>query len=151
MKIVIHDVRDHQKREKLRDAAKLFLRELIPYHVRQNLKIDITLNPRFEDFGEAITAGRYRYKKGVRPTSFKVTLHPHKWRWSKLLKTLAHEIVHVKQFAIGEMFEPSDHVTVWKSRRIVNDNLPYHKHPWEVEAAGNEALLYELWKNRHLY
>lgn len=149
MKIVIHDVRDREKREKLREAAKFFLRELIPYHVRQNLKVSITLNPRFPDFGEAITSRPY--KKGVRPTSFKVVLHPHKWCWIKLIKTLAHEIVHIKQFAIGEMFEPSDQVTVWKSRRIVNDNLPYHKHPWEVEAAGNEGLLWELWKNRHLY
>jgi hypothetical protein len=49
--------------------------------------------------------------------------------WGDWLTTLAHEMVHVKQFARGEL-EPS--LTRWKKR--VDDFDDYWDQPWEKEA-----------------
>lgn len=46
------------------------------------------------------------------------------------LSTLAHEMVHVKQFAKGEL-DPN--MTRWKSNRNV-DHIDYWDQPWEKEA-----------------
>ena len=46
------------------------------------------------------------------------------------LSTLAHEMVHVKQFAKGEL-DPA--MTRWKSNRYV-DHIEYWDQPWEKEA-----------------
>ena len=46
------------------------------------------------------------------------------------LSLLAHEMVHVKQFALGEM-DPG--LTRWKSNRYAG-NIDYWNQPWEKEA-----------------
>lgn len=46
------------------------------------------------------------------------------------LSTLAHEMVHVKQFAKGEL-DPG--MSRWKSNRYV-DHIEYWDQPWEKEA-----------------
>jgi len=45
------------------------------------------------------------------------------------LSTLAHELVHVKQFARGEL---DDQLTFWKGRN--HSNASYWDQPWEKEA-----------------
>jgi len=46
------------------------------------------------------------------------------------LRTLAHEMVHVKQFAKGEL---NSALTQWKSNKYC-DNIKYWDQPWEKEA-----------------
>jgi hypothetical protein len=58
------------------------------------------------------------------------------------LKTLAHEMTHVKQFAYGEIDERG---TKWLSRKLDYDLVPYHKRPWEIEAFQAEERLYKKW------
>ena len=65
------------------------------------------------------------------------------------LQTLAHEIVHVKQYALGELRErvtkDKSSSIIWKSKRW---NPPEGSHeywdcPWEIEAFGREYGLYK--------
>jgi len=58
------------------------------------------------------------------------------------LKTFAHELTHVKQYAYGEIDELG---TKWLSRKLDHDSVPYHKRPWEKEAFKNEERLYRKW------
>lgn len=58
------------------------------------------------------------------------------------IKTLAHEMVHVKQYAYGEIDERG---TMWLSRKFDHDSVPYHKRPWEKEAYQAEERLYQKW------
>ena len=58
------------------------------------------------------------------------------------LKTFAHELTHVKQYAYGEINELG---TKWLSRKLDHDSVPYHKRPWEKEAFKNEERLYQKW------
>jgi hypothetical protein len=60
-----------------------------------------------------------------------------------MLVTLAHEMVHVKQYAKGEL---KDYIKVnkskWKGEIIDNEQIDYWFLPWEIEAHGMEKGLY---------
>ena len=47
------------------------------------------------------------------------------------IRTMAHEMVHVRQFVRKELDED---MTRWKSRRVNMDIIPYRELPWEIEA-----------------
>lgn len=60
-----------------------------------------------------------------------------------LMITLAHEMVHVKQYATKELkskFVRGKPVDTW--RGVKYRNLEYHNQPWEVEATTKEQELY---------
>lgn len=150
MRIIVHSCANRARRETLREAANLFCRELLSPEVYNETKLEIFVNPKLKSYFGACAA--LRPQKGKPQRSFHVELHPHKWRVGRLLRTLGHECVHLKQFAMGEMLEPSGKamkkITVWKKREINHEELPYHKHPWEIEASMNEENLWMLWKIR---
>lgn len=68
-------------------------------------------------------------------------------RNSKLkLRTLAHEMVHLKQYMHGEVDVDND--DFWKGELWAGPEDPeeaYHKAPWEVEARKKEDDLYQRW------
>jgi hypothetical protein len=59
------------------------------------------------------------------------------------LCTLAHEMVHVKQFSLKQL-DPS--MTRWKSRKNVG-HLSYDDQPWEKEAFRLQMQLVENFEN----
>ena len=66
-----------------------------------------------------------------------------------LIRTLAHELVHVKQYARKELIECSGNYQKW-NKTLYNENIVGYKNlPWEQEAISREKELYELWK-QHL-
>jgi hypothetical protein len=60
----------------------------------------------------------------------------------KMMYTLAHEMVHVKQFAKGqyktEKSKNGKHKRFWMGKRVA---LPYAERPWELEAFKREDIL----------
>lgn len=61
-----------------------------------------------------------------------------------LLGTVAHEMVHIKQYVTGEMRDTGRwNVCIWQSKRIDWKKLDYFEHPWEIEAYGREDGLVE--------
>jgi hypothetical protein len=58
------------------------------------------------------------------------------------LKTIAHEMEHVRQYCYGEIDEQG---TKWLSRKLDHDSVPYHKRPWEIKAFQAEERLYKKW------
>ena len=54
-------------------------------------------------------------------------------RLKTMLTTLAHELVHVKQYECGELTQHSE------------DNIPYWDKPSEIEAYGREVGLFITW------
>jgi hypothetical protein len=63
-----------------------------------------------------------------------------------LLRTLAHELVHVKQYARKELVDMcSGNYQMW-NKVMYNENLVGYKNlPWEKEAIEREKELYKLW------
>ena len=63
--------------------------------------------------------------------------------WCNWLSVLAHELVHVKQFARGEL---SMNMEQWKSR-LYCGNIDYWNQPWEREARRLQGRLLEDYTN----
>ena len=64
----------------------------------------------------------------------------------KLMETLAHEMVHVKQYARREMndWQYKEVYYKWKGT-YVPDSTNYWDLPWEIEANGREVGLFIRW------
>ena len=81
------------------------------------------------------------------PRSFDMHIDPSKGKRAQLM-TLAHEMVHVKQYAKGELKTLfNQHENRWKGRYIKDDQFHYFDQPWEVEAFGRELGLYTRYIN----
>ena len=61
----------------------------------------------------------------------------------ELLITLAHELVHVKQWAKDEMYEYMEsHMVRFKGEKIHLKETDYWDYPWEIEAYGKQLGLF---------
>lgn len=71
----------------------------------------------------------------------------------RVLQTIAHELVHVRQYATGHLKEYNRNCDVkWKGERFEEKQTSgdeYWFTPWEIEAYGVEVGLYTLLK-KHL-
>ena len=74
------------------------------------------------------------------PRDFVIELNETK-KNSTLLRVLAHELTHVKQYARREMVEQRDGSVIWKGRKC--HRTKYHDLPWEKEALKSETILLE--------
>ena len=84
-----------------------------------------------------------------RPREFTMQVRSHGIH--ETLSTLAHEMVHVKQYAKGQLRDliSKENMVVWQGARktITDDGDGYADQPWEVEAFDLEAKL----KNAFIY
>lgn len=61
-----------------------------------------------------------------------------------LLRCLAHEMVHVKQYYRGILKDTNEAFVVqWKGSKFDMRTLHYYDHPWELDAYSQEIGLYE--------
>jgi hypothetical protein len=69
-------------------------------------------------------------------------------RRDQLIETLAHELIHAKQFIRGEINQRN---LVWRGQRGPYDcrRLAYRKTPWEKEAFGQEKELKQIYWDKH--
>jgi hypothetical protein len=58
------------------------------------------------------------------------------------LRSLAHEMVHMKQFALGELkFDQESGLAIWQGQ--FHEEVEYWDSPWEIEAEGRvPGLMY---------
>ena len=66
-------------------------------------------------------------------------------RLRRLLETLAHEMVHVKQYARNELHV--EYTNCWKNEFYTKTD--YWDCPWEIEAHGRELGLFIRWAELH--
>ena len=80
---------------------------------------------------------------GFRPKEFTVELDS-TVKIRNLLITLAHEMVHVKQWARNEMYEYSNTIGMvrFKGEKIHLKKTEYWDYPWEIEAYGKQLGLF---------
>jgi len=119
----------------------------ISNRISNNLNLTIHMG-HHENEGEArVAKGANRY----RPRDFKINLDHHQMNkddynrslgdteWGhRVLRTLAHELVHVKQYIRGELTW-RDRGLLWKGVNLNPDNLlEYYDLPYEIEAHGRE-------------
>jgi len=152
MKIKLH-ARNIDTRLKLAiyGMTEFAMSKLIPStRLRNNISINIHLK-HHEEAGEAMMS---EYTNPKRPREFKVIIDHHRaeiddynrtrsdTEWGhNILKTLAHELVHVKQYVMGEL-KYTTHGMVYKKTTYSPDNIfDYFETPYEIEAYGREVGL----------
>lgn len=79
------------------------------------------------------------------PRKFVINIYtPPKVTLRYIISTLAHEMVHVKQFVKNELIDlPSTdyNVSVFKNKKYNINKVSYYDQPWEIEAYGRERGL----------
>ena len=68
-------------------------------------------------------------------------------RMKEPIKTLIHELVHVKQYANNQMFDYVDGVSTRFEGRLYQNKLDYEAYwnsPWEIEAYGRTEGMFEM-------
>lgn len=123
-----------------KDAVKFYGKHLLGENLYH--KVEITL-----EFDKMLTGkNEYAYcereDNNHRAKEFTITVDPSLGKRNMLL-ALAHEMVHVKQYAKGELKDYArSNKTKWKTEVIDPDKVDYWDFPWEIEAHGREKGLY---------
>lgn len=133
--------------DKLEQAARFFAAQLLHPRMVQNIELDIEVMSRLDVEGECISEDDTK-----NPRYFTVNLR--KQPIDDMIKVLAHEMVHVKQYAKNELS---------KQFRVARGGLKiaskwqgqfwnpkgkedeYWDAPWEIEAFGREVGLNHKW------
>jgi len=121
-------------------AAKFFSDQLLTKQMQENTSIVIKFNKKLNVYGFASVEG---YNSKNVPREFLIEIHPGIGS-ANIFKTLAHEMVHVKQFAYGHTNET---LSKWHDMRIDSEQVDYWDHPWEIEAHGMESGLLTKFAN----
>ena len=80
--------------------------------------------------------------ESIRPKEFTIVLDSG-CAIRNILITLAHEMVHVKQWAKGEMYEYVERDMVrFNNTKFNMSNINYWDYPWEIEAFGRQLGLF---------
>ena len=79
-----------------------------------------------------------------RPKSFEIEIHKD-MPLRKVLETICHEMVHVKQYARGELYESSAQGKHRWQGKWLDKDPNYWDQPWEIEAHGRETGLFVRW------
>ena len=132
--------------------AEYALSTLIPSkRLRDNLMIDIHLKHHSNEGEAKLASGTNRY----RPRAFKIILDHHRMETNEMtgetrtdmewfveiLKTLAHELVHVKQYVMGELSMRRAGLCYRGVHHVVDTLSEYFELPYEIEAYGREKGL----------
>jgi hypothetical protein len=112
----------------MRKATQYFAQELMVPKVLENLRLQIRFDASLEEYGYASFQHQGKLKKDW---LYLVEINPSIGA-RDILDTLAHEMVHVKQYVYGETNES---LTRWRGE-LVADDVDYFLHPWEIEAYG---------------
>ena len=116
-------------------AALFYAEQLISSKLRENIYLRIKFNPKIDVYGYASIL---EYNSSRKAREFEIEIHPGIGA-AEILKCLAHEMTHIKQYAYSETNET---LTRWKGRKVDSDNMDYWIQPWEIEAFGTEVGLF---------
>lgn len=145
LKINLRNCRPEQRKD-IRAAAILYAERLMGPKLAANLDINITFVPGLRRHQRIRGDAIYREREYVRRhRKFSIRLDDDMCLRLKLL-ILAHEMVHVKQFARNELRSFGNDRTRWQGKRLSESTINYWVRPWELEARGWEMALYAMWK-----
>lgn len=123
-----------------KEASKWYGRYLLGDKLYHNIELIL-------DFSETdMSPSLYGYCEwndtNDKARSFTITINPVLGKRNMLL-ALAHEMVHVKQYARGEM---KNYIRMnkvkWMGKIYDGEEIDYWEHPWEIDAHGREKGLY---------
>lgn len=141
MIVTVKGCKNQTVEEELIKASNFFAKELLSKKMLPHIVLEIVMKTTIKDLG---TCECTFTNDWYRPREFEIQLRRHRSLRNTLL-TLAHEMVHLKQFAKGEL--KTDH-SKWKNTPINTEEIEYHLLPWEVEATSKEFVLYAMYQEQ---
>ena len=146
---VIGMVGKRAEKAKLIEAAEFFAAKLMDPRMVRNLVIDLEIRNNLDVQGECVDEDGCR-----NPRFFTIALK--RQEIDEMIKTLAHEMVHVKQHAKNELqsgimvaargglkMHSKWKGEIWKPKARQD---AYYDSPWEIEAYGMEVGLFAKWQ-----
>jgi hypothetical protein len=130
------------------NAALFYAKELMSTRMVNTLKIRIELRKTI--LNKKLAGVAYRLNKGsYAQKDHHIIIKYNEGNLADMLTTLAHEMVHVKQFSMNEL-----QYRVWKSDKKLHarwkgeevgvlDSIEYRKRGWEIEAFDMQGSLYK--------
>jgi hypothetical protein len=133
------------ERKVIREATFFYGYSLLSKRIAENLDIHINvIDDYYKSTGVVGDTLPLDSDITYRPRSFEINLDRTK-RLKSIVFTLAHEFIHVKQFAKGEL---KDHKRSNKTifNKMKFEDINYWDSPWEIEAYGKEGGLWNKFK-----
>jgi hypothetical protein len=135
--------------DKLEEAARFFATQLLHARTTNKIELDLEIVKTLDVDGECISEDDHK-----NPRYFTIRLK--RAPIDEMIKVLAHEMVHVKQYAKNELGKELALARGGKGLRIVTrwqgelwspktKEDEYWDAPWEIEAYGREVGLHHKW------
>ena len=129
-------------RIKNRKRVEQFVHDCFNHYFDGRLKRAVNVDVHFKDKIEGDLAG---WCSGDRD-EIRIEVAKDYESTETLLRNIAHEIVHAKQFIRDEI---NDYEMIWRKdgrgRKVLYDHISYRKLPWEAEAFSEEKKLVKLY------
>jgi hypothetical protein len=136
--IVVFDTAVNAKsKEELERACYFFATQLLTDEEIDQLNIEIALKKKLDSSALGYCES---LDEGTNQRNFRIELQ--RGLTSEVLSSLAHEMVHLKQYVRNELQESDNyHKSQWHGTLIADRDEDYYDHPWEIEAYGREVGL----------
>lgn len=170
MHITVRGAKDRELTKWLKLATQFFAEQLMSPNIYENLSIHIKIQYNTKDFETKADCMWDDISPPPYPNIFNIRLvkEPKK-RYQDHFKSLAHEMVHVKQYALNELdgIYSENNTHLWKGIDfniaskiypkknglshvfIDKDEKDYYFQPWEIEAYGLEVGLIHYFVERY--
>jgi len=145
MEINVTGFANKQSKRFITEAVMFYMKRLVKRHLLKGFIINVSIRKNVDQGNEGYCE-IIDWNAHNKPREFLIVVKKCE-SLRKTLMTIAHECVHVKQFAIGEL---SENQSSWRGKHI-KDDIEYWESPWEIEAFGRERGLYTLFCERYQY
>jgi hypothetical protein len=134
-----------RKREMVESIAEFCIDTMMP-RLKDKLDINIKLIPRLTENEGLAGDCIWEDPSCNRPREFTMRVDCTQ-SYQAMLETVAHEMVHVKQYARGELkdLSRSNKYCKWHGKEVNYKSVHYYDQPWEIEAHGREKGLFVRW------
>ena len=145
MHLSLKGVKNTEARAAIKTAAKFYASELLSPQLCSNISLEIIVKKDLDAYGYCChldTEGKAR--------NFEIELKEDKCV-NDLLSSLAHEMVHLKQYATGHLKDIANSPKIKWGKRVYESIVPetlksYYATPWEKEAYAKEKKLFGKFK-----
>lgn len=126
------------QRNYARSIAEFCIEKLMPKMKTLDIQIKLISSPKDDDaLGYCLSDTAREFELEIDKTQ----------NLRRLLETVAHEMVHVKQYARRELSNDD----VWQGKTYNPKRVDYWDLPWEIEAHGREVGLFIRWAEEKKY
>ena len=143
----------YKKRKLVKQAAKWMIGYTLGHRLAKHITLKIRITEKLKDshfYGSVIWED-----DNHRPREYDMELCNY-LKDSMLYRVLAHEIVHIRQYATGDLKDLTSQANYckWKNDLVLAEGRgsgSYFDLPWEVEARREQGIILKEWKRTYGY